>query len=252
MEQSIMHFFLGVGHYTYLLLHIFIVAFPLSRSFENRVAYATKWKYLWRGLLITAAFMIFWDVLFTYWGVWSFNPDYVIGLWPLGLPIEEWLFFITAPFSCIFIYECVLYFLPDPETWKKYSLPITWLVISGLAIVALFNYDKIYTSVKLGLAALALIIHVLVFGNRYLGRFWITYLLHLIPFFLINGVLTFLPVVSYNPSTNLGIRFKDIIGIPFFNIPIEDSLYSLLLLVMNVSFYEFEKKRIKQTSLNLS
>jgi hypothetical protein len=49
MEQNIRDFFLGVGHYTYLLLHVFIIAFPLIRSFENRVAYSTKWKYLWKG-----------------------------------------------------------------------------------------------------------------------------------------------------------------------------------------------------------
>jgi len=36
-----------------------------------------------------------WDSIGTHLlKIWSFNPDTIIGLWLLGLPIEEWLFFI--------------------------------------------------------------------------------------------------------------------------------------------------------------
>jgi len=46
-----------------------------------------------------------WDVLVTARGHWSFNPAYVLGLNILGMPLEEWLFFVVLVFVSIFTYE---------------------------------------------------------------------------------------------------------------------------------------------------
>ena len=73
----------------------------------------------------------------------------------------------------------------------------------------------------------------------YHTNFWISYFFHLIPFLIVNGILTdgnfdfnfsTDPVVWYNNDENLFIRF--------ITIPIEDFFYSMLLLLMNVTFYE--------------
>ena len=52
----------------------------------------------------------------------------------------------------------------------------------------------------------------------------------LIPFFIINGILTSLPVVEYHPDHILNIRI--------FSIPVEDAGYFFLLLLMNTTIYE--------------
>lgn len=234
---------------TYLALMIFTIAFPLSHSFDSRIFYARQWKFLWPAALGTAVFFIAWDAFFTAIGVWSFNNDYVLGYYYLGLPIEEWSFFICVPFSCVFIYECIGYYF-KPDIGSSWSVPLTFVLIAVLTIVAGFNYDKWYTGVKLGTTALALLLHYLYFGKKYLGKFFVAYFFTLIPFLLINGVLTYLPVVSYNNAENLGIRIRNIIPIPLFNIPIEDTMYSLLLLIMNVSGLEYFRNKHKTQKAN--
>jgi len=71
-----------------------------------------------------------------------------------------------------------------------------------------------------------------------MGRFYLMYLVTLLPFFIVNGLLSgsFIPeeVVNYDNLQNLGIR----IG----TIPVEDMIYAMLMLLMNISWFEFFKK----------
>ena len=66
------------------------------------------------------------------------------------------------------------------------------------------------------------------------------YLVSLVPFFLVNGVLTALPVVRYNDAENVGLRMG--------TIPVEDSIYLLLLLLLNVNLYEYLKGHMRPAS----
>jgi lycopene cyclase domain-containing protein len=76
--------------------------------------------------------------------------------------------------------------------------------------------------------------HFMIFHDRYLGRFIFAYLVHLIPFILCNGLLTGgmtdEPVVIYNNAENLGIRI--------WTVPLEDSIYSMSLLLLNITLFE--------------
>ncbi|MFM7727525.1 MAG: lycopene cyclase domain-containing protein, partial [Flavobacteriales bacterium] len=71
----------------------------------------------------------------------------------------------------------------------------------------------------------------------WLGRFYRSYLVCLIPFLLVNGLLTSLPVVTYNDLENLGIRIH--------TIPVEDTQYTLLLLLMNVTLFEHFRSKFR-------
>ena len=60
--------------------------------------------------------------------------------------------------------------------------------------------------------------------------FLISYAISLIPFLIVNGFLTAIPVVLYNNAENLGIRI--------YTIPFEDAFYGMLLVLMNIVIYE--------------
>ena len=95
------------------------------------------------------------------------------------------------------------------------------------------NDTKSYT-----LASFMILILTILYGLLYhrplLQKFYITFLIILIPFFIINGTLTgsFIesPIVWYNNKENLGIRLT--------TIPIEDIAYCFSLLFGNLMIFE--------------
>lgn len=214
----------------YLLINFLTILFPAMLSFDKRVQFYKNWKFIFPALLITGLVFLFWDYLFTVFDVWSFNPDYVIGAYFLNLPVEEILFFITVPFACIFIYECLNYYLKK-DILKKTSRYISYLLIILSAIMLIVFHDRVYTVITFALLAAVILYAQVLKKMPYLSRFYLAYLVSLIPFYIVNGILTSIPIVIYNNAENCGLRV--------FTVPFEDHFYSLTLLLMNVIFFEF-------------
>lgn len=221
--------------YTYLLINIFTILVTFVASFDKRLSYYKNWKYLFPAIFITGSIFIIWDVWFTGMGVWSFNPNYLTGITIINLPLEEWLFFITVPYSCVFIYESMNYFFKNTSN-SEASKYIAFIFGIFLLTIAIINYQLIYTFITFLSTGLVLISLSIVVSSQWLEKFFRAYLVHLIPFFIVNGMLTAFPVVEYNNFENLSIRL--------FTIPIEDSIYSMLLLIGNILFFDLFRGKV--------
>ncbi|WP_439881942.1 lycopene cyclase domain-containing protein [Pontibacter sp. MBLB2868] len=224
----------------YLYLNIFTILFPLLLSFDKKVAFYRNWPALWPAILVNAAIFIVWDVLFTKAGVWGFNEAYLTGIYFFNLPLEEILFFITVPYACVFIYDVLIAYV-QKDILQPYAKIIAFVLLLVLPLIAIFNIGQLYTSITFILLAIVHLVHLRYFNTHYLGRFYMAYLVHLVPFLLINGVLTYLPVVWYNDNYNLGLRI--------ISIPVEDTMYSMLMLLITISVYEGlrQRKTVKQS-----
>lgn len=213
------------------------LAVPFLLSFDKKVAFYKKWKYLFRALFFPAVFYIIWDSQFTSMGIWSFNENYITGIHLLNLPLEEVLFFFVVPYCCLFIYECVINYFPKIKTTL---LADRFFLILGmlLCVAGIFHHDKWYTTVTAILCGIALIsINRIPSVKKYFNSsaFFISYLIILIPFLIVNGILTAIPVVLYNDNENVGVRL--------YTIPIEDIFYGMLLLLLTIIPYEKLKQR---------
>ena len=221
----------------YLLLNLASFSIPFLYSFEKRMHYIQWWKEVFLSIVIVATFFIIWDIIFTMEGVWGFNEDYLIGITIFSLPIEEWLFFICIPYASIFIHYAFQYFFPKTHVPVKISNIITISLAVLLFIVAIVNFDKAYTLYNYIILS-SVLFYSFFTKNKQLPIFYITFLVILIPFFIVNGILTgsFIeePVVWYNNSENLGIR----IG----TIPIEDAGYAFTMLFGSILIIEKFKK----------
>jgi len=224
--------------YYYLGLDLFTLSFPLLRSFDPRITYWKKWPGLFTGIAVMAVVFIIWDAIFTANGVWGFNPRYLTGPHIFGLPIEEWLFFLVVPYACVFLYEVMRYYVKR-DILGKIARPLSIALMTLLLVVGVLYIDHIYTAVTFLCTAAMLALHVFVLKSPYLGRFYVGYAVSLIPFLLVNGILTGWlldePIVWYNDAENLGIRIN--------TIPIEDSVYLLFFLLLTITFYERPLKR---------
>lgn len=217
----------------YLVVNAAAVAVPLIASFHPQIRFNRQWRAVVRSLIFTAIPFLLWDILYTYWGVWGFNPRYLSGVYIANLPIEELLFFFCIPYSCLFSYYCFGLYLHKNHISRivpKLALPVALLLLS----LSLIFVDRLYTVASFGLCGSVLLWLRYGVKAQWLGKFLVVYGLILIPFCIVNGILTGTgpeePVVWYDNSENIGIRIL--------SIPVEDVFYGMMLIMLNVYFYE--------------
>jgi lycopene cyclase domain-containing protein len=231
--------------YLYLGIMIFTVCFTFPYSFDKKIYFIGSWKFVFPAIFSAFLILIPWDVYFTSRGFWGFNPNYILGYKIFLLPIEEWLFFICAPFSCLFIYEALKYYFKT-DLLQPYAKSIS-LVLIGFSIVMIFCfYTLSYTALTFAMLLLLLLFNVFVIKSPHMGRFYFAYLFALLPFFLVNSALTgsWIPqeVVWYNNAENLGIR----IG----TVPVEDLFYNMFMLFFVFTVYEELKAKFSIRKFN--
>jgi lycopene cyclase domain-containing protein len=91
----------------YVLVLAATLLFPLVLSFDKRLPIWKNFGSLACAMLFVSVPFWIWDVIVTERGHWSFNSQYIIGVVFLGLPIEEWLFFIVIVFVSVFTWEAL-------------------------------------------------------------------------------------------------------------------------------------------------
>lgn len=223
--------------YTYLAINFFTIVICFIFSFHPKIKFHRHFKAFLFASTIVAVFFIAWDVWFTAKGVWWFNDRYLIGYRLFGLPVEELLFFICIPFSCIFTYFCLdKFFRLD---WKS-SIEKIFVILSVAAciILALIFREKIYPFVTFLTTAISLIILYFVLKVKWIGKASFIYLILMPGFLAVNGILTGTgldsPIVNYNP--------QDFIGFRILTIPIEDTVYGYEMILWNLYFFQKFKK----------
>jgi lycopene cyclase domain-containing protein len=220
----------------YLWLNVLSFAGPFLLSFDKKVHFYTHWKTLFPAILVVGAGFISWDIYFTEHGIWGFNPDYLSAITIVNLPIEECLFFFTVPYACVFIYEVMKAYFPKfrpAQLAYGFSFVFTLTAIS-LALIFSQNWYTFYA--LLGAGLLNWIIY---FGwtPKWYPYFVISFIITMIPFLIVNGVLTGAvtpePVVWYNENHIMGPRIV--------TIPVEDIFYNFFMLFPVVGIHEWLK-----------
>lgn len=222
----------------YALLLLGSVVVPLALSFDKKLRFSIHWKIVIPSILAVALVYILFDIAFTHAKVWGFNPWYHLPFSFFGLPIEEIAFFVVIPYASLFIHYAFFYYYPQIHPGKRTGQHITIVIIVISATILSLNFSKAYTAYAMSALLVALLIS-LFDKSMEIVKLYISFLVILVPFIIVNGVLTGTgidgEVVWYNNSENLGLRF--------FTIPVEDFAYGFSLLAFNLLTINLLNKR---------
>jgi lycopene cyclase domain-containing protein len=201
---------------------------PPQRSYLKWKAYAT-------AVLVILLIYIPWDMAFTAMGEWQFNSTYISGIWWGNLPMEEWLFFIITPWSCLFVLDSMHFHFPALQNQHRLQRMLVLTCMASIVALLLLGEGGNYTWTASGIA-LALLVAEYQVPTRISATVLLAYLVLLVPLILCNGILTGIEfwehpilnrqhielnrcIVYYHPHTISGWRI--------FTIPVEDLVYGL-------------------------
>jgi len=217
----------------YLKIEILSISLPLLLSFDRKLSFYKMWKTVLPSIFISGALFIIADIIFLKNGIWGFNPRYLSGVFLIGLPVEEWLFFFIIPYCCLFTHYVFVLYSRGFALTNTIMRVLSGLIITLLLTVIAFYHDKTYTIVYSVLLVLLIII-ALLNKKHVLNSYYISFLIILVPFFIVNAILTGTAIeeeiVWYNNS--------EIIGLRLLSVPVEDIGYAFSLILLNLLLTE--------------
>lgn len=210
--------------YLFFNLFIFVPILLISiiRPFKLR---AIPFKSGAISITLSALFFVAFDMYATEL-FWNFNTKYILGTFLYKIPLEEFLFFFSVPFACLFIWENIR---NPQETTTDFTALLT-LIFSAVGMYGL-NHRIWYTvsvcCMMLVCIALDKILRTGLFRNK---RFYMFLIVVNILTLIFNFYLTARPIVLYD------FQFKTNLNV--LTIPIEDFIFGTALLTLNTLLYE--------------
>ncbi|TWP22577.1 lycopene cyclase domain-containing protein [Apibacter muscae] len=232
--------------YTYITVLFFTVIICLIASFNPLIKFNKYFGVFIKSAICASIPFILWDVYFTHLGVWWFDTRYTLGITIAGLPIEEWLFFICIPFSCIFTYYCIDKFF-NIRWLRGFNNMIVFFSIVTCSLIALLYSPKIYTLITTLATILTLIFLHFIARAYWISQASFVFTILMLGFFPVNGILTGFgldhPIVNYNPKDYMGVRMG--------TIPIEDAIYGYTQFLWVLYFFKkfLSKKNLKMLKI---
>ncbi len=186
------------------------------------------------GILLAVLVFVLWELGFTTIGIWKY-PRPLSSAFRLGaIPIETIVFLFLKAYLSILLYM----FTPQlirRNLLRNWHFSITPIAIIFLVLLLINNFEKTMTAMVSAFLMLLFCIQ-LIKLKRYMGRFFKTLLISVLPLYVFNLLLLDAKLIVYNPSGILGLT----LGI----VPVECFLYDAAFLLLAVMGYEWLKRKV--------
>jgi len=220
--------------YTYILIDLGLLIFSGLLFSLKDLNFAKNSKFLILSVLINVFVFSVPTEFLTQLKVIVFNPPYLTGLTLWELPAEELLLYFLLPGAGLAVYSFLNARYPDNKA-EKYSLAVSNIMLGVCIAMLYFGHQKLYTVFTFALLMAFLVFIEYVGKIRFMYRFYRAYLVSLILFYIVYGVLTSVPVVQYNSAETLNFNL--------FHIPFESHFYFMAMLLLSIYLFELFKSR---------
>lgn len=224
-------------NYTYLLIDLALLLLPVLLFSIRRLNFTDHSKFIVLAALISVFSFSIPTEFMTQLKVIVFNPPYLSGMTLWQLPVEELLLLFILPLSGLAVYLFLNDRFPD-NSHEKYSLAFSNIMLGVCIAMLYFGHQKLYTLFTFSILFVFILYIEYVNNIRFMYRFYRAFLVTLLPFYMVYGVLANLPVIQYNSAETL--NFNQ------FNIPFETPFYFMGMLLLSVYLFEFFKLRSRR------
>ena len=226
---------MDLKNFVTLILLLGVAFIPLLFGSGNRIRIFPKVKYFIPAIIFSGAVFLIWDNRFSQIGIWTYNPEFLSGKEILNLPWERWLYYLVISWVSLFVYEWVKIKFGSLK-FDNVSLAISLVLFVLFGLLAYFSRQKLYSFFTFFL--LAIYFGYTIFRNRFkshLTDFYISFIILLIPYFLLSVIFVKLPVISYNSEYTL--QFD------LLQLPVENLVGFFFLLFINTTITEYLTER---------
>ncbi|TDQ10257.1 lycopene cyclase domain-containing protein [Pedobacter metabolipauper] len=220
--------------YTYLLINLGLLVIPMLLALNRRVSVFSSGLATGAAILAPAILFFIFSFVFNQFGIWQFNPERVLGIYFGQLPVEELLFYVTLPLAGLSVYRYLNVVFPNNEL-DKFSLSLSNLILGICVAMLFFTYTRWYSVVTFSVLFILLLYIEYLNKIRFMYRFYRAYVVALIPFYVVYGLLTSLPVLTYSDAGLMKLK----IG----TIPFETHFYFMGMLLLTVYVFEWVQRK---------
>ncbi|HSO85854.1 MAG TPA: lycopene cyclase domain-containing protein [Draconibacterium sp.] len=218
-------------NFWYLLILFVMAGVTMFFIIKKTIVFFMELKYMLPAIIFSGAIFILLNIRFLESGIINYNLNYLVGKNFFSLPIEEWLFLLIMSLFSFSVYILVAVKFDNFEKPALF-MAISIILLLGFGLIAWFSRQKVVPFFNFFL--LTIYFGYTIFRNRFkqhFAKFYISYIIVVIPFFLIKGILNTLPIVFYNTEHTLGIRL--------ISVPVEEFGYLFLLMLINITIFEY-------------
>lgn len=211
------------------LLNLLLLMLSLFLMYSSRAFLAKDWKAVLYSVIFTSVFSIGAGVAFVRYQLihYDFNQD--AGFELSGVPLAAVLLCFTVPFASISIYQSLNQRYPDNKM-DRYTLAFSNMLLGLCVAFVFFAYTMAYSVVTFVLLFLFLLFIEYRNKLRFMYRFYRTYGLIALSYFLVSVILGTINGAAYNIVHT--VKFT-LAGVPFEN-------YALLFVMVLFAIYLFE------------
>lgn len=213
-----------------LFLALGLIVFPFVLHLDRKIFNKETFKATLSASLISGFIFCTITLAMRLAGLLLFNVDKSMGLALREIPLEQYLLNFSFAFAGLGLYQYLNVRFPKNDL-QKYSLALSNLLLGLSVAFMFFGYPKWYTLSTFVTLAIVLFLIEYVGVLRFMYRAYRAFLVLLLPFYLVYGILFWNGILSVNETQLTGMFVA--------KVPIESHFLALSMLLVSVYSFEF-------------